>query len=41
MVKSTSSNKNVVNFLRNNPVSAFAGVTVVVLMALLLLTLIH
>lgn len=41
MVKTTSSssNKNVVSFLRNNPVTAFAGVTIVVLMALLLLSL--
>jgi hypothetical protein len=41
MIKTTSSNKTVVSFVRNNPVTAFAGATIVVLMALLLLSLIR
>jgi hypothetical protein len=39
MLNTSSSNKNIVNFVRNNPVAAFATVTIVVLMALLLLSL--
>lgn len=41
MVKTSSSNKNVVSFVRNNPVTVFAGVTIFVLMALLLLSFIR
>jgi hypothetical protein len=39
MLNTSSSNKNIVNFLRNNPVAAFAVFTIMVLMALLILSL--
>ncbi len=39
MIK-TSSNRSIAGFLRNNPVTAFAGASIIVLLALLLLSLI-
>jgi hypothetical protein len=41
MLNTTPANKNVLSFLRNlNPVAAFAAITILVLMALLILSLI-
>jgi hypothetical protein len=39
MLNTSSSSKNIVSFVRNNPVAAFATVTIVVLAGLLLLSL--
>lgn len=40
MLNTSPANKGIVSFVRNNPVTAFAAITIVVLMALLLLSLI-